>query len=286
MSWQLRETFSVADHLQPRAFGADDLVYNCLLVPVPDGSDFDGSEKQCWKPALQRTKLDLLKDGGVRVEEIERDATRREHASSGTGTLTREDARPVRDDPVATDLVTRARDGDKQAWDALVERYTPLIWSICRRHRLGRADAEDVGQSVWLQLVDQLDKIRDPAALPGWLATTTRRACRKVLRGLRAARYGLDVEEIPDERTRTAEQEVLTAERHAALRDAYGDLPPLCQQLIAMLTADPPVPYANISAGLGIPIGSIGPSRGRCLDKLRRHPAIAALISAEAETEL
>ena len=81
----------------------------------------------------------------------------------------------MRDDPVVTDLVTRARNGEKQAWDALVERYAPLIWSICRRHRLGGADADDVGQSVWLQLVDQLDKFRDPAALPGWLATTTRR---------------------------------------------------------------------------------------------------------------
>ena len=68
------------------------------------------------------------------------------------------------------DLVTRARKGDKQAWDALVERYSPLIWSICRRHRLDDADAEDVGQSVWLQLLRQLDSIRDPAALPGWLA--------------------------------------------------------------------------------------------------------------------
>ena len=69
------------------------------------------------------------------------------------------------DQPV-TDLVTRARNGDKQAWDTLVERYAPLIWSICRRHRLERADADDVGQSVWLLLVDHLDNLRDPAALP------------------------------------------------------------------------------------------------------------------------
>ena len=74
-----------------------------------------------------------------------------------------------------------AKGGDKQAWDALVERYAPLIWSICRRYRLGRADANDVGQSVWMCLVDQLDKIRDPAALPGWLATTTRRECWRVV---------------------------------------------------------------------------------------------------------
>src|ERR1700724_1128621 len=82
---------------------------------------------------------------------------------------------PMRDDPQVTDLVMRAGKGDQQAWDALVERYSPLIWSICRRYRLSDADAEDVGQAVWLHLVDQLDSLRDPAALPGWLSTTTRR---------------------------------------------------------------------------------------------------------------
>ena len=75
---------------------------------------------------------------------------------------------------VVADLVTRARTGDKQAWDTLVERYAALIWSICCRYRLG-AYAEDISQSVWLRLVGQLGKVRDPAALPGWLATTTRR---------------------------------------------------------------------------------------------------------------
>ncbi len=89
--------------------------------------------------------------------------------------LTQEASRG-RDDPVVTGLVTRARNGERQAWDALVERYAPLIWSICRRHRLDAADAQDAAQNVWLKLVDQLDKIRDPAALPGWLATT-RREC-------------------------------------------------------------------------------------------------------------
>ena len=79
-------------------------------------------------------------------------------------------------------LVTRARNGERQAWDALVERYAPLLWSICRRHRLEAADAEDAAQSVWLKLVDQLDSLRDPAALPAWLATTTRRECGRILR--------------------------------------------------------------------------------------------------------
>jgi RNA polymerase sigma factor (sigma-70 family) len=185
--------------------------------------------------------------------------------------------------PVVTDLVTRARNGDKQAWDALVEQYIPLIWSICRRHRLSDADADDVGQGVWLLLVEQLDRIRDPAALPGWLATVTRHECLRILRAARgplAAGYGLDAEILPDEQARTAEQELLACERHAALREALLDLPPCGQRLMALLVEDPPVSYAEISARLDIPIGSIGPTRSHWLDKLRRHPAIAALVNA------
>jgi DNA-directed RNA polymerase specialized sigma24 family protein len=99
--------------------------------------------------------------------------------------------------------------------------------------------------------------------LAGWLATTTRRECLRV------------------PRTVPAEHELLAAERQAALREALLALPPCCQQLITLLIQDPPVPYARISATLGIPVGGIGPTRRRCLDKLRRHPAIAALISAD-----
>ena len=207
------------------------------------------------------------------------------HTRRGSRAPARTDAHPMRDDLMVAALVTRARDGDKQAWDALVERYAPLLWSICRRHRLGGADAADVGQSVWLHLVDQLDHLRDPAALPGWLATTTRRECGRILRGARGpdtARSAVDAETVPDERAGTVEQDLLVAERHAALREAFTHLPPDGQQLIALLIADPPVPYAEISARLGIPVGSIGPNRARCLDKMRRYPAIAALINAEA----
>ena len=206
------------------------------------------------------------------------------HASRSSCALTRTGAAPVRDDPVVTDLVTRARKADKQAWDALVERYAPLIWSICRRHRLADADAEAVGQTVWLQLVQELGRIRDPAALPGWLATVTRRECLRVLRAARAplpAGYVPDAELLPDEHAGTAEQELLLAEHRAALREAFLDLPSCGQRLIALLIADPPVPYTEISARLGIPVGSIGPARSRYLDRLRRSPTIAALINAD-----
>jgi RNA polymerase sigma factor (sigma-70 family) len=194
----------------------------------------------------------------------------------------------MHDGLLVIELVTRARTGDKRSWDALVERYAPLIWSICRRYRLDRADAEDVGQSVWLRLVDQLDKIRDPAALPGWLATTTRRECERVLRAARgphAAVCALNTENLPAEQAGTAEQELLRAERHTALREAFTHLPPDGQRLIALLITDPPLPYTEISTRLGIPVGSIGPNRSRCLAKMRRYPAIAALINSEEEQQ-
>ncbi len=186
------------------------------------------------------------------------------------------------------DLVTRAKGGDNQAWETLVERFAPLIWSICRRYRLGPADAADAGQGVWLRLVDRLTAIRDPAALAGWLATTTERECLRVLRAARrpeALGQVLDAENIPDEQIGMAEHELLVTERHAALLEALTRLPPKCQRLIALLVEDPPVPYAEISARLGIPVGSIGPSRTRCLDKLRRDPVITRVIDAEAADE-
>ena len=192
----------------------------------------------------------------------------------------------MRDAPFVADLVTRARKGDQQAWDVLVERYSPLIWSICRQYRLSHADAEDVGQRTWLQFVNHLGAIRDPAAIPGWLTTTTRRECNRVVRAARgpqAAGQLLD-ENIPDKQIRTAEQELLAAERHAALREAFTCLSPSRQQLMAMLIEDPPVPYTEISARLGIPVSSIGPTRRRCLDQIRHHPAIAALINGEDGT--
>jgi RNA polymerase sigma factor (sigma-70 family) len=185
---------------------------------------------------------------------------------------------------LVTGLVTRARTGDKQAWDAIVERYAPLVWSICRRYRLADADAADVGQAVWLQLVGHIGQIRAPAALPGWLAGTTGRECGRIVRAARRTSppgQMLNASDISDEQAASPDDELLQAERHAALREALAHLPPPGQQLIALLTQDPPLPYAQISARLGIPVGSIGPSRSRYLAKLRRHPAIAALTNAE-----
>ena len=185
------------------------------------------------------------------------------------------DAEPMCDNPVVI-LVICARGGDEHAWAALVERYAPLIWSLCRRYRLDATDTADVGRNVWLLLVNQLGKIRDPAALPGWLATTTRRECQRVVAKRRCGKLNgtsQTQENIPDGEADTIEQGLLEAERHAALREAFTHLSPRDQQLIALLIEDPPVPYAEISTRLGIPVGSIGPNRRRCLDKLQPLPS-------------
>jgi RNA polymerase sigma factor (sigma-70 family) len=194
--------------------------------------------------------------------------------------------KPRCDAQVVVQLVTRARDGDRQAWDALVDRYAPLIWAICRRYGLDRADAEDVGQIVWLRLLEHVEKIRDQAALAGWLAVTAQRECIRVPRTRRPqpAGYMPGAGDVPDDQSGTAKQELLAAERDAALREALARLPASCQRLIALLCADPSVPYAEISTRLGIAAGSIGPYRGRCLEELRRDPAIAALIRADPGT--
>jgi RNA polymerase sigma factor (sigma-70 family) len=168
----------------------------------------------------------------------------------------REDTNPMRDAPSLTGLVTQAGNGDKLAWDVLVDWYAPLIWAICQRHHLSRADALDAGQAVWLQAAGQLATVRDPAALAGWLATT-QRECLRVLHAARrpqARGQVLDTANIADEQT-VMQQELVLAERNAALREAFTHLPPRCQQLIIMLTQDPPVPYAKISARRSPQIG-------------------------------
>jgi RNA polymerase sigma factor (sigma-70 family) len=111
----------------------------------------------------------------------------------------------MNDRPPVSAMVTRAANGDQRAWDALVERYAPLIWSICRRYQLGGADADDVGQTVWLQLLGHLGEFREAAAVAGWLATTTRRECARARREAReppAAGHVLGAESILDAQTR------------------------------------------------------------------------------------
>ena len=191
----------------------------------------------------------------------------------------------MRNDPLVIALVTRAAAGDQSAWDKIVERYSPLVWSICVRYQLGRQDIDDVGQNVWLLLVERIGSLREPAALPGWLATTTQRECLRVLRAERRKDRAVLLPEDqmpPDADAAMIDQEILIAERDAALRAAFAELSPSCRELLSMLVCDPPCAYAQISTTLGVAVGSIGPMRARCLDRLRRSPHLAAIADSSA----
>src|ERR1700734_1590845 len=144
----------------------------------------------------------------------------------------------MRDDPSVVALVARAAGSDQDAWNELVERYAPLVWTICTRYRLSSHDIEDVGQNVWLLLVEQLGKLREPAALPGWLATTTSRECLRVVTA--AQRLGTRLDDTPEFVDDVViDEEMLRAERDGALRAAFAELPPPRPPPLAMLFSDP-----------------------------------------------
>ncbi len=182
-------------------------------------------------------------------------------------------------------LVSRAREGDQDAWNAIVERYLPLVCGLARRYRLSEADGDDVCQTVWLRLVEQLDALREPAALPGWIATTTRNECLRLI----AARKRMTPVDPVESATLAgvtddiAGDDLVAAEARQALREGLAELPADRQRLLLVLLADPPVPYADISEQLGIPVGSIGPTRARALEQLRNTNALRALVAAELE---
>ena len=164
-------------------------------------------------------------------------------------------------------LVRAAAAGDQAAWDRLVERFNGLVWSVVRAHRLGGSDASDVVQTTWLRLVEHLGRLQDPERVGAWLATTARRECLRTLR--HSAR--MVVSEEPPEQVTEPQMDaaLLVEERDRALWQAFGGLSERCQGLLRLLVADPPPSYDEVSAALDMPIGSIGPTRQRCLDRLR-----------------
>ena len=175
-----------------------------------------------------------------------------------------------------TDLATLLRaasEGDQEAWNAITDRFTSLLWSVARSYRLGSDDAEDVVQNTWLRLLENLTRIDNPKALPGWLATTARREALGILR--RRGRTVLTRDEdlgvdLADPASTELDSALLEDERDVELWASFAKLPERCQQLLRVLMAcDRPV-YAEVSAAFDMPIGSIGPTRMRCLERLRK----------------
>ena len=175
-------------------------------------------------------------------------------------------------------LVAAAGDGDDSAWSALVDRFSGLVWATTRAHRLSTAEAGDAAQTTWLRLVENLDRIQDPERVGAWLATTARReSLRQIrLRGRETLAPGDDsVFDVPS--GEPVESCLLARDRSAALRLALARIGERCQELLRMLVAVDTPSYDEISAALGMPVGAIGPTRARCLEKLRRSPELAGL---------
>jgi RNA polymerase sigma factor (sigma-70 family) len=168
------------------------------------------------------------------------------------------------------DLVRRATRGDRVAWERLVDQYSRLIWAMTRDFKLAESDAADVAQATWLRLLEHIDRIEYPDRIGSWLATTARHEClRHVAAGKRVMLVRDDalsgaVSHQPD-----VDERLLADERAQAVRAAMSTLPSRSQRLLELLMADPPASYTEISDQLGLPIGSIGPTRGRCLERLR-----------------
>jgi RNA polymerase sigma factor (sigma-70 family) len=164
--------------------------------------------------------------------------------------------------------------GDAQAWDKLVDEFTGLVWSICRVHRLSDSDAADATQLTWLHLLENLDRIRDPQRLGGWLATTCRRECLTLLRRSRKVVVSADdhIERLLGE-SDAPDQQILASDEYASLWQAFHRLSEWCQQVLKALIVEPDdgrPSYRVVAAQLQTPVGGLGPTRARCLTQLRK----------------
>jgi RNA polymerase sigma factor (sigma-70 family) len=168
-------------------------------------------------------------------------------------------------------LVRRAADGDRKAWARIVDQYARLIWSITVDFKLAESDAADVAQTTWLRLLEHIDRIEYPDRVGSWLAATARNECLRSLAARKRVVLSQDDSEFHNTVAHGPEidERLLADERDQVVRDALSRLPGRWRRLLEMLMADPPASYADISDELDLPIGSIGPTRGRCLARLR-----------------
>lgn len=178
------------------------------------------------------------------------------------------------------DLVRNAAAGDESAWDELVAHLSGTIRTIARRNGLSESDVSDVCQTAWLRLFEHLDRIEDPNRVAAWLATTARHESARLRRraGHHILMYDHGGMEPADPEQPHLDSGVLADERSAAVNAVYGHLPLRCQAILRLLAADPPLSYKELSAALEIAAGSIGPTRQRCLETLRRLVVSAEVI--------
>ncbi len=168
-------------------------------------------------------------------------------------------------------LVRQAAVGDRVAWERLVDQYERLIWAITRDFKLSENDAGDVFQVTWLRLLEHINKIEKPDRVGAWLAATARNECLRCLAARKKVILAKDdiVLEAAAEPEPEIDEGLLSAERSQTVREAMANLPWRWQRMLELLMADPPASYAEISDQIGLPIGSIGPTRSRCLARLR-----------------
>ena len=186
------------------------------------------------------------------------------------------------DNPI-TSLVDAAVSGDESAWHELVDRYTPLLASVLRHAGLTAVETQDAAQTVWLRMVEHLDSLREPRALPMWLITTAKReALRCVSDRQRSVPCDpLDLAWLPSSADDAEpDADLLRAERHEVLLAGLAELPARQRELLLLFVADPPLSYAQVTERTGIPRGSIGPTRARALDRLRETSAVRAYLAS------
>jgi RNA polymerase sigma factor (sigma-70 family) len=167
-------------------------------------------------------------------------------------------------------LVRGAAAGDRRSWERLVDQFARLIWSITADFKLAESDAADVAQTTWLRLLEHIDRIEYPDRVGSWLAATARNECLRSLAARKRVILAHDDEVLTGVIASEPEvdERILADERDQVVRDALSRLPGRSQRLLELLMADPPASYAEISDKMGLPVGSIGPTRGRCLAKL------------------
>jgi len=177
------------------------------------------------------------------------------------------------------ELVPLALAGDRSAWEALVDRLRGVVWSAIATFGLASEDRKDVFAATFFRLNERLATIREPAKLPGWLATTARNEAHTLLRARRRT-VATDPDELPPPPATLPvdDDHLVDAEMRRAVAEAFQTLSTPCRDLLRLLTIDPPLSYRDIGDILGMPHGSIGPTRQRCLEQMRRTAALRAFM--------